>query len=105
MSVRCSGILAVMVDQPEAKRRRLLRRHEKDVRAVLSAWDPIPGSPEDEYDCLISPSIKRLDAGVERDDLVDWLTDEVRGHRGLAASRDETRPVAQRLLDLWAARP
>jgi hypothetical protein len=94
-----------MVDRPEAERRRRLRRQEKEVRAALAAWDPIPGSPEDEYDCLIWPSIKRLDAGAERDDLADWLSDELRDHFGLASSRAETGPVAQRLLDIWAAKP
>jgi hypothetical protein len=94
-----------MVDEPEAERRGRMRRREKDVRAVFSAWDPIPGSPEDEYDCLIWPSIKRLDAGVEQDDLADWLSDEVRGHFGIAADREETGPLAQRLLDVWAAQP
>ena len=63
-----------MIDEPEAERRRRVRRREKDVRAVLSARDRLPGSPEDEYDCLIWPSIKRLDAGVDRDDLADWLS-------------------------------
>jgi hypothetical protein len=99
-----TGILRGMVEQAETARRRRLRRAEADVRAVLVAWDPIPGSPDDEYDCLIWPSIKRLDAGVQRDDLADWLSAELVNHFGLASGRAETRPVAQRLLDVWAAR-
>ncbi len=91
-----------MVDQPEAERRHL-HRAAADVRAVLAEWDPIPGSPDDEYDCLVWPSIKRLDAGGKSADLAEWLSAELREHFGLTSGQAETGPIAQRLLDVWAA--
>ena len=103
MRVRCSGILGSVTGQSEGERRRRLRRLAKDVRAVLVAWDPIPGSPDDEYDCLIWPTIARLDAGAEKDGLAEWLHAEIATHFGLASSPTDTGPVAQRLLDAWAA--
>jgi hypothetical protein len=69
---------------------------------VFVEWDPVPGSPDDEYECLVWPSIKRLEAGWETADLAGWLSAEVREHFGVAAGPEDTGRVAHRLLDVWA---
>lgn len=104
MSGRSAPILEPWSINPEVERRRHLRRAEADVRAVLVAWDPIPDSPDDEYDCLVWPSIKRLDAGWQAADLAAWLSAVLREHFGVSCGPEETGHVAHQLLHVWASR-
>jgi hypothetical protein len=104
--VRCTGILGAVAG-PNKTERRQLRRLETLVHDVLVAWDPIGGGvPDDEYDCLVWPTIKRLDAGATPEELACWLTSELSGHFGIEATATGTEDTAQRLHDVWAsARP
>ncbi len=64
-------------------RRRELRRLEHAVRDVLIAWDPVPGAPDDEYDCLIWPLVRYLDERAGRAEIAAWLQGEVATHYGI----------------------
>jgi len=50
-----------MSGQRKSDRRRRRRPMGKSIRSVLLKWDPIGGgTPDDEYDCLIWPVVRRL---------------------------------------------
>jgi len=87
---------------PSKAERRQLRRLEALFRDVLQVWDPIGDVPDDEYDCLIWPAIKRLDAGDSPDDLAGWLASELSGHFGVEPGGTDTETTAHRLHEVWA---
>jgi len=84
----------------------LEQREVNGLRVVLNAWDPIgvyqpsaPGEPdsidwpEDEYDCLRSPLVSRLESGASRLEIADFLRNELHDHFGVTA------PITDDLLD------
>jgi hypothetical protein len=85
------------VEEPGKVRRRELRRLEDAVRGVLLAWDPIPGAPDDEYDCLIWPLVRYLDEGAVRSEIAAWLQSEVATHYGIEVEQEQALDVARRL--------
>jgi hypothetical protein len=42
-----------------------VRRQSSRVREIVSAWDAIPGSPPDEYDCLVDHVVSALQRGAD----------------------------------------
>ena len=70
---------------PQNKHR--TRESQRQLRALLMEWDPIgvAGAPEaaDEYDCMLSPLLRRLHDGVSDKEIQDWVAGEVEGHFGL----------------------
>ena len=76
---------------------------ERRIRSVLLEWDPIgAGVPDDEYDCLIWPVVRRLESGTDAPELAAWLREEMDAHFGIDSPRgiDET---AERLHAAWAS--
>ncbi len=75
------------MDQGERReRRRLFRSEEQNVRAILKRHDPIPGSPDDELDCL---------------EIETLIVHETRNHFGLDAPSQWVRDVAQEAVNWW----
>jgi hypothetical protein len=90
-----------VVDDWKSEQRRDFRRAEKDLRALLNEWDPIPGSPDDEYDCLIPQLYAQLRAGASSDQIEAFLTHELKHHFGLDPSPTADREVSTQLAR-WA---
>lgn len=62
-----------------------MRRRGRELRALLSEWDPIgvgPDGPKDEYDCLLWPVMRKLEEGVAPPDLTAFLASELEEHFG-----------------------
>lgn len=76
------------------------------LREVLNDWDPIGviehGAPADEYDCLITPVLHRLDGGAQAGGIAAFLRSEPAGHFGLDPDRHgiDVESVAARLVAL-----
>ena len=68
--------------------REQLRQRSAELRDLINEWDPIgvmddPAWPRDEYDCLVGPVLRHLEAGHTRDMMIDYLTRELSDHFGL----------------------
>ncbi|WP_433277432.1 hypothetical protein ACQPZA_00650 [Pseudonocardia xinjiangensis] len=67
------------------------------LRELLNAWDPIGvvgfGGPEDEYDCLISPILDRLEGGAGAAELEAFLRSELENHFGLSAAAGDAAAI------------
>jgi hypothetical protein len=71
----------------------------------LLQWDPIGvgAAPEaqDEYDCMISPLMHKLHAGVPVEALASWISGEQAEHFGLAPDVEADRRLAAGLVEWW----
>jgi hypothetical protein len=62
---------------------------EQALRVLLNGWDPIGiqpglnGAPQDEYDCLLSPLLTRLERGDSAAAIAGFLRSELASHFGL----------------------
>ncbi|MGD6752277.1 hypothetical protein [Streptomyces sp. BH105] len=76
-----------------------------DLRDLLNEWNPIGVAElvEDEYDCMLTPLLTRLQSGADRAELSEFLHDELTGHFGLPEPHDAD-DVAARLTAWWASR-
>lgn len=53
------------------------------MRAMLKDWDPIPGSPIDEYDLLVHRLLSALHAGASTQEIAGLLRDGAKVFQGL----------------------
>ena len=79
-----------------------LRTEASHVRDVLNEWNPIPGSPRDEYDCLVDHIVSALHRGVDAPELVKVIESEIHDHFGLPVERGAVQSVAGTLTDWFA---
>ena len=89
------------LDEWKKDQRRDFHRGEADLRALLDEWDPIPGSPADEYDCLIPQLYAHLRSGATSEEVEAFLARELEHHFGLDPPRERDRDFAERLVR-WA---
>ena len=62
-----------------------LRQRGRELRALLVEWDPIgvgPDGPRDEYDCLLWPVMRKLEAAASPEELMAFLAAELEDHFG-----------------------
>ena len=62
-----------------------LRQRGQQLRALLNEWDPIgvgPDGPKDEYDCLLWPVMRQLEADASPEELGAFLAAELEEHFG-----------------------
>lgn len=89
-----------MKSDEKKKLKKKLKGHEKAIRAVLNEWDPIPGSPENEYDCLVHKILTMLYQGVSKNELESMLQSELIDHFGLDASREKVKVLVEKVWTL-----
>ncbi len=69
-------------------------------------WDPIgvmgdTDWPRDEYDCLLSPLLRRLEQGCPEAEIAAYLEKEIKDHFGLDPSYYNFGSVASRLIEWY----
>lgn len=75
------------------------------VRAILNEWDPIPGSPPDEYDCLVDHIVSALHQGkTQSSQIAALISLELKNHFGLCSSDSEVARVADSIKAFWEQR-
>jgi hypothetical protein len=66
-----------------------LKRRFAELRDLVTEWDPLglieAGAPFDEYDCVVGPLLRRLEAGASVTSLAGYLDKEIRDHFGTPA--------------------
>ena len=88
-------------DQTKQARARLYRSGSREIRKHLNEWDPLPGSPDDEYDCLIPQLYAMLSSGVDTAEVERYITDELRNHFGIEPAPPAENELALRLVRTW----
>ncbi len=91
----------MVADEWKNEQRRDFRQAESESRALLNDCDPIPGSPDDEYDCLIPQPYGQLRSGASTDEIEAFLANELKHHFGLDPVPEQDRELPERLVR-WA---
>jgi hypothetical protein len=86
-----------------------LRTRYRELRDLMSVWDPIgvmddPEWPRDEYDGLVGPVLRRLEAGEAIEALSVFLETEVRAHFGVEPVPGAARAFAERAVAWYRQR-
>jgi hypothetical protein len=73
-----------------------------ELQALFCEWDPIgvmsdPEWPRDEYDCMVGPSLRLLEAGGTDEEIAEYLHREMTEHFGLSGDRPNCSSFAKRL--------
>ena len=85
--------------RPEIKR---FKAEATCVRRILNEWDPIPGSPDDEYDCLVHHILSALHRGSNRLGLIQLIKSEMAVHFcGIEAPDADIEMVAGKISQWW----
>jgi hypothetical protein len=87
--------------QSTAQQARLDRVGNREIRDLLNEWDPIPGSPEDEYECLIPQLYAMLSSSADAAEIERYITDERRSHFGIEPAPRAEHEIATQLVR-WA---
>lgn len=85
------------------------RERFRELRDLINAWDPIgvlddPSWPRDEYDALVGPVLRRLEAGDTPAELAEYLRAEVRDRFGLDSDARPPEDVAAEMAAWYRAR-
>jgi hypothetical protein len=79
-----------------------VKSHADSVRRILNAWDPIPGSPEDEYDCLVDHIVSALYRGIaDTQSLAMLIESELMHHFGIKETESTISEVASEIAAYW----
>jgi hypothetical protein len=78
------------------------RQRTSELSALMCEWDPIgvmgdSDWPRDEYDCLVWPLLRLLEAGAGEAELAGFLRTEISEHFGLSPEHYDFPSVAHRV--------
>jgi hypothetical protein len=71
------------------------------VLDILNTWDPIPGSPDDEYECLADRIVSALHKQVTLTRLAELIQSNMADHFGIPVSLEEAVHVAAQIWDVY----
>jgi hypothetical protein len=86
-----------------------LRERFRELRDLINAWDPIgvlddPDWPRDEYEGLVGPVLRRLEAGDTPAQLAAYLRAEARDRFGLDPDGCPPEAAAARMVAWYRTR-
>lgn len=73
-----------------------------EIRRLVCEWDPIgvmddPEWPRDEYDCLLGPLLRLLEAKATEEEIAKFLKKEIDEHFGLSPNAYDFSSVAAKI--------
>lgn len=83
------------------ERTRSFKNEERAIRALVEKRHPMPGSPDDELDCLVHNILGALHRGESQQAIEALITREMTGHFGLTISQSWVRELAQEAARWW----
>jgi hypothetical protein len=87
------------------KKKKLIKLEEIEITKILNEWDPIPSSPEDEYDCLTHQIISKLHNGASEKDIEILIGSEIINHFGIEEEKDTIKEVSKKIIHYWKNKP
>lgn len=88
--------------RPSQATKKRIKAEASAIRNILNAWDPIAGSPADEYECLVDAIVSALHAGrTSPKDIASLIASELKGHFGITAPEIEVAKVAASIATYW----
>lgn len=72
-----------------------------ELLIILNEWDPIPGSPSDEYDCLCHSILSLLNRKSNESALTDLILYELVGHFGFGGDQADVEDISQKIYKWW----
>lgn len=101
VSIRKGNIIYMRnADRKQLKKK--LKNQEQAIRVILNRWDPVLGSPENEYDCLVHKVLGMLRRDASKDELISMIRSELVNHFGLHESKEQIKLVVEKILTFWA---
>ena len=83
------------------EKKKLIKSDEIEITKILNKWDPIPLSPEDEYDCLTHHIISKLHNGASEKDIETLIGNEIINHFGIEEEKNKIIEVANKIFNYW----
>ena len=80
---------------------REFKEEEQVVRTILNDWDPISGSPKDEFDCLVHRILSNLHQIGQKEKLLELIQDQLSNHFGLDLPQDQISNTAKKIWTWW----
>jgi len=76
---------------------------EGELINILNGWNPIPGSPADEYDCVVHHVLGKIEQHTENitiEFIVKSIIQEVESHLGITPTAEELTAL-QNNVEAW----
>ncbi|NNE68494.1 MAG: hypothetical protein HKN33_18145 [Pyrinomonadaceae bacterium] len=87
------------------ERRRRFKRDERELREIVNGWELIPGTPDDEFDCLVHHLLSWLGSEKKEREIVVALSDELESHFGFSrVSKRDTGKMVNSVCEWWGSR-
>lgn len=91
-----------MLDKKAMKNQ--IKKEAQSIREILNQWDPLGGSPEDEYDCLVDHVLSALHRGMtDSTDLARLIKSELNDHFGIDLSKEVVFDIAELIHNYWVS--
>jgi len=71
------------------------------IRNFFNDWDPIPGSPDDEYDCVVDGVVTALHRGASAEELAHLISSKFAEHIGMPVQFVEVVDISERIRAWW----
>jgi hypothetical protein len=79
-----------------------IKQEASSIRKILNQWDPLGGSPEDEYDCLVDHIVSALHRGMaSSSNLARLIKVELNDHFGIKQSEKSIFNIAESIHKYW----
>lgn len=88
------------VHKPAKKR---FKAEEAALRSILHRWQPIPGAPEDEYDCLVHHLLSHLHAHPRSgpEEIAACISEQMAEHFRSCGSVEGAKAVSRKIHEAW----
>jgi hypothetical protein len=92
-----------MSTQKQSKIRQVFKEHEKQLNELFRKYcDPLPGTPDDEYDCLTHQILSYLQNGKKQSDITLLISREFNEHFGISVPSTKIESVTKEILKWWS---
>lgn len=85
------------MDKESKIKMRRFKEQEKELLDILNEWDPIQGSPHDEYDCLCHSVLSLLYSKQGEFRLNQFIQDELNGHFGFGNAGEDVEKISKKI--------
>ncbi len=93
-----------MSEKTTKKAKTLFKMDESQLRSIFSDSGLLPGSPSDEFDCIIHPLIGLFYQNQSRPAIEEFIKTELNDHFGIEIRKKEQTQLLDELYSWWQRR-